>query len=35
MNLEQHIKAWVLYDNQVKAYNDKIKEIRNKKKYTW
>ena len=30
-NLEEHIKAWVLYDNQVKAYNDKVKEIRNKK----
>ena len=31
MNLEEHIKAWVLYDNQVKVYNDKVKEIRNKK----
>jgi len=31
MNLEEHIKSWVLFDNQIKAYNDKIKEIRNKR----
>jgi hypothetical protein len=31
MNLEEHIKSWVLYDNQIKAYNDKVKEIRTKK----
>ena len=31
MNLEEQIKAWVLYDNQIKAYNDKVKEIRTKK----
>ena len=31
MNLEEHIKAWVLHDNQLKAYNDKAKEIRGKK----
>jgi len=31
MNLEEHIKAWVLYDNQLKAYNDKTKELRGKK----
>jgi hypothetical protein len=31
MNLEEHIKAWVLHDNQLKAYNDKAKEIRGKR----
>jgi len=31
MNLEEHIKAWVLYDNQLKAYNDKTKQLREKK----
>ena len=31
MNLEEHIKTWVVYDNQIKVYNDKVKEIRQKK----
>tara|TARA_B100001063_G_scaffold101100_1_gene94420 strand:- start:542 stop:886 length:345 start_codon:yes stop_codon:yes gene_type:complete len=31
MNLENSIKNWVQYDNQIKAYNDKVKDIRNKK----
>jgi len=31
MSLEQHIQQWVVIDNQIKLYNDKLKELRDKK----
>jgi hypothetical protein len=31
MNFEQTINQWVLLDNQIKNYNEKIKELREKK----
>ena len=31
MNFEQTIQQWVLLDNQVKIYNEKLKELRNKR----
>jgi hypothetical protein len=31
MNFEQTIQQWVLLDNQIKIYNEKIKELRDKK----
>jgi len=31
MSLEQHIQQWVAIDNQIKAYNDKLKELRDNK----
>lgn len=31
MNFEEKIKKWVYIDNQIKTYNDKIKELRNMK----
>ena len=31
MNFEQTISQWVLLDNQIKNYNEKIKELREKK----
>jgi hypothetical protein len=30
-NLEEQIKHWIIYDNQLKSLTDKIKEIRDKK----
>lgn len=31
MNFEQTVQQWVLIDNQMKLYNEKIKELREKK----
>ena len=31
MNFEQTIQQWVLLDNQIKIYNEKLKELRNKR----
>jgi len=31
MNFEQTIQQWILLDNQVKIYNEKLKELRNKR----
>jgi hypothetical protein len=31
MSFEQQIQQWVLIDNQLKSYNEKIKELREKK----
>jgi hypothetical protein len=31
MNFEQTIQQWLLLDNQVKMYNEKLKELRNKR----
>jgi uncharacterized coiled-coil DUF342 family protein len=31
MNFEQTIQQWVLFDNQIKTYNEKLKELRNKR----
>ena len=31
MNFEHTLQQWVLLDNQIKTYNDKIKELREKK----
>jgi hypothetical protein len=31
MNFEQTIQQWVLLDNQIKNYNEKLKELRNKR----
>jgi hypothetical protein len=31
MNFEQTINQWILLDNQLKIYNEKIKELREKK----
>jgi hypothetical protein len=31
MNFEQTIQQWVLLDNQVKIYSEKLKELRNKR----
>lgn len=31
MSFEEHIKEWVALDNQLKLYNDKIKQIKEKR----
>jgi hypothetical protein len=31
MNFEQTIQQWILLDNQIKNYNEKIKELRDKR----
>jgi len=31
MNFEQTIQQWVLLDNQIKIYNEKVKELRDKR----
>ena len=31
MNFEQTIQQWVLLDNQIKIYNEKLKELRDKR----
>ena len=31
MNFESNIQQWITMDNQIKAYNEKIKELRDKK----
>jgi HD superfamily phosphohydrolase len=31
MNFEQTIQQWVVLDNQIKSYNDKLKELRTKR----
>jgi hypothetical protein len=31
MNFEQNIQQWIQLDNQIQMYNEKIKELRNKK----
>jgi HD superfamily phosphohydrolase len=31
MNFEQTIQQWLLLDNQIKGYNEKIKELRTKR----
>jgi len=31
MNFEQTIQQWVLLDNQIKNYNEKLKELRDKR----
>ena len=31
MSLEQQVHQWVTIDNQIKAYGDKLKELRDKK----
>jgi len=31
MNFEQTIQQWVLLDNQIKIYNEKLKDLRNKR----
>jgi hypothetical protein len=31
MNFEHTLQQWVLLDNQIKTYSDKIKELREKK----
>lgn len=31
MNLEQNIQQWVTIDNQIKAYSEKLKELRDKR----
>jgi hypothetical protein len=31
MNFEQQIQQWVTIDNQLKIYNEKVKELRDKK----
>jgi HD superfamily phosphohydrolase len=31
MNFEQTIQQWLLLDNQIKSYNEKIKELRSKR----
>ena len=31
MNFEQTIQQWLLLDNQIKIYNEKLKELRNKR----
>jgi transcriptional regulator NrdR family protein len=31
MNFEQTIQQWLLLDNQIKVYNEKIKELRTKR----
>jgi len=31
MNFEQTIQQWLLLDNQVKMYNEKLKDLRNKR----
>jgi len=31
MNFEQIVQQWVLLDNQIKLYNEKIKELRDKR----
>jgi hypothetical protein len=31
MNFEQTIQQWILLDNQIKNYNEKIKDLRNKR----
>lgn len=31
MTFEENIQKWVLLDNQIKIYNDKVKELRNQK----
>jgi hypothetical protein len=31
MNFEQTIQKWVLLDNQIKIYNEKLKELRDKR----
>lgn len=34
MNFEQTLQQWLLLDNQIKNYNEKVKEIRTKQKTT-
>tara|TARA_Y100000591_G_C21841083_1_gene705672 strand:+ start:2545 stop:2889 length:345 start_codon:yes stop_codon:yes gene_type:complete len=31
MSFEEHIKEWVSIDNQIRIYNDKLKELREKR----
>ena len=31
MSFEQHIKEWVSIDNQIRIYNEKLKELREKR----
>lgn len=31
MNFEQTLQQWVLLDNQIKIYNEKLKDLRNKR----
>lgn len=31
MNFEQIVQQWVLIDNQIKIYSDKLKDLRNKR----
>ena len=33
MSLEENIKKWVLLDNNIKQLNDKIKNLKNGKKF--
>ena len=34
MNFEQTLQQWLVLDNQIKIYSEKLKEIRNKQKNT-